>query len=341
MPKGNLSKFFPGKLRLMLDTVDDLGLSHGSSWVSEGRAFAIHDPEVFMNEIAPQFFDKQTHLRSFHRQLSIWGFTRLETGAGGRGVWFHKHFIRDQPDLIKHIKRVPVKNPKPTLATPKNQLPDYTNYQLPVSLGDAPNAAAHQPHLNMNLGNAAAGPGSELLPPHLKASLSTGSPQEGLDYLTALGRLPQATAAGAPRGYGAAAQAPMGQVPQMGADQGRRGGYPPFMLNNYHPSAVPSMNHRMPSGFQGANPSSAPAGSDPLGDVAQQLLSCRNNASQSQGSAGDGGNNNLNSAILAMIMDSRNRDTPNSSNNGVSALNNDDLLSAIARRNLFQGPKTS
>ena len=40
--------------------------------VSEGRAFAIHDPDLFMNDIAPQFFDKQTHLRSFHRQLSIW-----------------------------------------------------------------------------------------------------------------------------------------------------------------------------------------------------------------------------------------------------------------------------
>ena len=40
--------------------------------MSEGRAFAIHHPDVFMNEITPQFFDKQTHLRSFHRQLSIW-----------------------------------------------------------------------------------------------------------------------------------------------------------------------------------------------------------------------------------------------------------------------------
>ena len=40
--------------------------------VSEGNAFAIHDPDVFMTDISPQFFDKQSRLRSFHRQLSIW-----------------------------------------------------------------------------------------------------------------------------------------------------------------------------------------------------------------------------------------------------------------------------
>ena len=40
--------------------------------VSEGHAFAIHDPDIFMTDIAPQFFDKQSRLRSFHRQLSIW-----------------------------------------------------------------------------------------------------------------------------------------------------------------------------------------------------------------------------------------------------------------------------
>jgi hypothetical protein len=40
--------------------------------VSEGHAFAIHDPDVFMTDIAPHFFDKQSCIRSFHRQLSIW-----------------------------------------------------------------------------------------------------------------------------------------------------------------------------------------------------------------------------------------------------------------------------
>jgi len=128
------SKFFPGKLRNMLDSVQGLGLAHGISWVSDGCAFAIHDPNVYMTEIAPRFFRKQTHLRSFHRQLSIWGFTRLETGAGGRGVWFHKNFIRTKPELITRIKRVPVKHatqPKTTEAElSSNPTMDYTNYRL-------------------------------------------------------------------------------------------------------------------------------------------------------------------------------------------------------------------
>jgi hypothetical protein len=369
MPKGNLSKFFPGKLRIMLDKVDELGLAHGSSWVSEGRAFAIHDPDVFMNDIAPQFFDKQTHLRSFHRQLSIWGFTRLETGAGGRGVWFHKHFIRDKPELIKHIKRVPVKNPKPTQATPKNQLPDYTNYQLPMALGDNAAAAAkageglspvHQPN---QMGAGA--PGIDMLPAHLKATLPPPAPQgqEGLDYLSALGRLPP----GMPqRGYGA----PGAQAP-LGADPSRS--YQNFIMANYaQPPMVGSSSVPGMPGMPGMNmgsmnrlpgiPGNGAQGPNDLGDVAQQLLACRSNAGQG------GDNNNLNAAILSMIMDSRRQEgaapnanaaaanaaaaqaaaatgasssgTPNASSAGANAamnLSNQDLLSAIARRNLFNG----
>jgi len=118
----------------MLDSVHGLGLAHGISWVSDGCAFAIHDPNVYMTEIAPRFFRKQTHLRSFHRQLSIWGFTRLETGAGGRGVWFHKNFIRSKPELIARIKRVPVKHASHHKMSESelssNPTMDYTNYKL-------------------------------------------------------------------------------------------------------------------------------------------------------------------------------------------------------------------
>ncbi|KAL3784766.1 hypothetical protein ACHAW5_008137 [Stephanodiscus triporus] len=131
--KSGAGKFFPSKLRVMLDQVDRLGLSRGASWVSEGRAFAIHDPDVFMTDIAPHFFEKQSCIRSFHRQLSIWGFLRLEKDVAGRGVWHHKYFIQDKPEMIKLIKRVPVKNPKQTVPTSKRQLPDYTKYRLSSS----------------------------------------------------------------------------------------------------------------------------------------------------------------------------------------------------------------
>ena len=352
--------------------------------VSEGRAFAIHDPDIFMEDIASQFFDKQTHLRSFHRQLSIWvsshctlvllfcacssylipycvqflklqGFTRLETGAGGRGVWFHKHFIQDKPEMIKHIKRVPVKNPKPSMSTPKNQLPDYTNYQLPSAAVDHSSSRTanglhtstmlpvpvHQPHHNHNVAAAAAAAG--LRESTLLSASSKAPPPPSLDYLSTLGRMHPAV----PQRYPAAYNSTLLQFPvssslphmAMASDQSRN--YPSFMLTNYQPSAVSSMGHFQLPGMSAGNPNVPPANGNDLGlgEVAQQLLACRNNNPPSPTSLGDG-NSNLNSALLAMIMDSRRRGTTPASNSGTGL--SQELLAAIARRNIYpqaQGPK--
>eukprot|EP00571_Detonula_confervacea_P008333 CAMPEP_0172326148 /NCGR_PEP_ID=MMETSP1058-20130122/55721_1 /TAXON_ID=83371 /ORGANISM="Detonula confervacea, Strain CCMP 353" /LENGTH=347 /DNA_ID=CAMNT_0013042857 /DNA_START=22 /DNA_END=1065 /DNA_ORIENTATION=+ len=347
MPKGHHSKFFPGKLRIMLDEVDGIGLSHGSSWVSEGCAFAIHEPDVFMNEIAPQFFDKQTHLRSFHRQLSIWGFTRLETGAGGRGVWFHTHFIREKPELTKHIKRVPVKNPKPNMSTPKNQLPDYTKYQLPVSIHqDSQHSAkghhsmasmpvpVHQPHRNVAAAAAAvksALPESNFLPAHIKGPMPPPS-LESLNYLSTFGHMPPAAPPSYVAAHNAVSQMPISSAPPILSDQARR--YPSFILTNYQPSVVTSMNY--PLAPSAGNPN-VPFAND-LGELAQQLLGSRQNP-PSPNQLGADGSSNLDDAILAMIIDSRRRDPP-TSNNGTGL--SQELLSALVRRNLLpHGPTSS
>lgn len=328
----------------MLDQVDEIGLSHGSSWVSEGCAFAIHEPDVFMNEIAPQFFDKQTHLRSFHRQLSIWGFTRLETGTGGRGVWFHKHFIRDKPDLIKNIKRVPVKNPKPNLSTPKNQLPDYTKYQLPVSCHQDSLQAAksrsaasmpvpvHQPRRNVAAAAVkGALPQSNFLPAHMRGLMPP--PPESLNYLSTLGqKMPPVGPPSYAAAHNAVSQMPVSSVPPIHSDQARR--YPSFILTNYQPSVATSMNY--PPAPSAVNPNATLT--NDLGELAQQLLTSRNNP-PSPNQLGADRSNNLDEAILAMIMDSRRRDT-STSNNGVGL--SQELLAAIVRRNLFsQGPPAS
>mmetsp|Transcript_6039 Transcript_6039/g.9997 ORF Transcript_6039/g.9997 Transcript_6039/m.9997 type:complete len:308 (+) Transcript_6039:50-973(+) len=307
---------------------------------------------MFMKDIAPQFFDKQTHLRSFHRQLSIWGFTRLETGAGGRGVWFHKHFIQDQPELIKNIKRVPVKNPKPTVQTPKNRLPDYTNYQLPVSFNHdslfnakgshssmAKPVPVHHPRGNGPADVAASAngmgtglPDSRILHSPGKASMSVPPPpQEGMDYLSTLGRM---TPAAAPRFFhpdnpSMPLQAPLANAPPIAPDQARR--YPPYGLTNYQSSGAPSSMNQLPPISTG-NPNIPPAPNE-IGEVAHQLMSYRNNPPQH-------GNNSLNEALLARIMESRRLANP--ANNGGAGMNNQDFLSAIALRNFFpQGPKSS
>ena len=115
--------------------------------VSDGRAFAIHDPDIFMEEIAPRFFDKQTHIRSFHRQLSIWGFSRLENGSGGRGVWFHKCFCQDNPELIRRIKRQPVKHiamMSESKTSSRVRDDNYSDYKIPSKLRK--NSKINEPH---------------------------------------------------------------------------------------------------------------------------------------------------------------------------------------------------
>ena len=67
---------FPAKLYHMLDEVETMGLSAAVSWQPHGRAFMIHNRQLFMAEVVPIFF-KATKFRSFQRQLHLWGFHRL------------------------------------------------------------------------------------------------------------------------------------------------------------------------------------------------------------------------------------------------------------------------
>lgn len=72
------SKQFPQKLHDMLEIASAKGFGSSSnavSWLHHGRAFKIHDEQTFMNSIVPKYF-RQTKIRSFYRQLSIWGFNR-------------------------------------------------------------------------------------------------------------------------------------------------------------------------------------------------------------------------------------------------------------------------
>lgn len=72
-----LKKQFPTKLYEMLELVH-AGLGGGPcavTWLFHGHAFKIVDEERLMAEIVPIFFN-QTKIRSFKRQLNLWGFKR-------------------------------------------------------------------------------------------------------------------------------------------------------------------------------------------------------------------------------------------------------------------------
>eukprot|EP00985_Skeletonema_marinoi_P029793 scaffold29069_cov129-Skeletonema_marinoi.AAC.2 len=71
-----------------------------------GRAFQIHDKVKFMNKVVPVFFN-QTKIRSFNRQLYMWGFRRI--GRGDDQVWYHDNFLRGKPVDMKHMTRTKIK----------------------------------------------------------------------------------------------------------------------------------------------------------------------------------------------------------------------------------------
>jgi len=102
------SDIFPIKLYRMLTEVEaKADHSHIVSWQPHGRAFIIHDPELFTHLVLPEFF-KQAKLTSFQRQLNLYGFERLTRGPDA-GAYYHELFLRDRAHLLKHIKRLKVK----------------------------------------------------------------------------------------------------------------------------------------------------------------------------------------------------------------------------------------
>ena len=67
---------FPIKVYAMLELADCMfEFAQAVTWLPHGRAFAILDKVKFMKVVVPLFFN-QTKIRSFNRQLNLWGFRR-------------------------------------------------------------------------------------------------------------------------------------------------------------------------------------------------------------------------------------------------------------------------
>jgi hypothetical protein len=94
---------FPGKLYRLLADVESRGNSHIISFTPNGKAFKIHNPEAFMKDVAPHYFD-QTHFTSFVRQLNLYGFDRVSHGHE-RGAFIHPNFLRGRELLASRIQR--------------------------------------------------------------------------------------------------------------------------------------------------------------------------------------------------------------------------------------------
>ena len=67
---------FPVKLYAMLQLADSIPeFAKAVTWLPHGRAFSVLNKDAFMEDVVPVFFN-QTKIRSFNRQLHLWGFRR-------------------------------------------------------------------------------------------------------------------------------------------------------------------------------------------------------------------------------------------------------------------------
>lgn len=90
--RGGVTEPFPEKLHRMLQELEESGNADIISFFPHGRAFGVHKPEKFVNEVLPKWF-KQTRLSSFQRQLNLYGFTRISSGPDAGG-YYHELFLK-------------------------------------------------------------------------------------------------------------------------------------------------------------------------------------------------------------------------------------------------------
>jgi hypothetical protein len=105
--RGGVIEPFPEKLHRLLREVEAAGMQDVISFIANGKAFQIHKPDKFFKEIVPRYF-RQSRLSSFKRQLNLYGFELINTGPA-RGGYYHKSFVKDQPELCRKMRRVAVK----------------------------------------------------------------------------------------------------------------------------------------------------------------------------------------------------------------------------------------
>jgi hypothetical protein len=129
----------------MLEGMANNGSQNVVSWQPHGKAFRVHQPEVFARAIMPRYF-KQTKYKSFQRQLHIYGFHRINKGMD-KGAYFHGLFIQNKKSMSLRMVREKIKGtagkksqhggPQPEIEVPnfykemaamENRPPYYNNY---------------------------------------------------------------------------------------------------------------------------------------------------------------------------------------------------------------------
>jgi hypothetical protein len=112
----------------MLAVAKEEGKESIVSWQPHGRAFRVHNRELFSTMIMPRFF-KQTKYKSFQRQLHLWDFKRIAQGEDG-GAYFHQYFLLGQPDQCKLMCRTKIKGTQMQAEDVQDPSMDFPDAQL-------------------------------------------------------------------------------------------------------------------------------------------------------------------------------------------------------------------
>mmetsp|Transcript_20123 Transcript_20123/g.38154 ORF Transcript_20123/g.38154 Transcript_20123/m.38154 type:complete len:446 (+) Transcript_20123:112-1449(+) len=124
--KGGIAFPFPSVLHAMLERSDHEGFDDIVSWQPHGRAFIVHSPTRFVNEIMPLFF-RQTRFASFQRQLSLYGFLRLTRKGSDHGAYYHELFVRGRADLCQLMQRTRIKGSWVRQSSSPDTEPDFAS----------------------------------------------------------------------------------------------------------------------------------------------------------------------------------------------------------------------
>jgi len=96
----------PPFLNKLYTIVADVEFNEYASWVRNGTAFCISNPQVFADRCLPRFF-KHNKMGSFQQQLLTYGFQRVpnESVLDISSVWQHTYFREGHPELLDKINR--------------------------------------------------------------------------------------------------------------------------------------------------------------------------------------------------------------------------------------------
>jgi hypothetical protein len=129
---------FPLKLHDILSDIEAEGLASVVGWMPDGLCFRIHQPEAFRTIVMPKHLPTQNKIKSFQRQLRLYGFVRISLGPN-RGAYFHPDFKKfDRKACLRiHRQKVVRKSSKASATsmesptpTPKKPI-EYTLLKVP------------------------------------------------------------------------------------------------------------------------------------------------------------------------------------------------------------------